>query len=899
MSGRGRGWLLALVVVTAGVLVPSSALAAPRTHVSIKAPARAPVGALIKLSGRLTPHREGTSVAVQSLLAKRWTTVARGRTGRRSSYVVGMRVPNVSTLRLRVAVLLGHRRTASRVVKVLVGASPQVAWPSTAASTSPQPRVVPTPAPPAAPSTVPPAPAAPAPGGPTTATGHTVVPDPRTVSQAPAPGQAGQLTLAGTSDVSVGDVVAIGIGPNTPYGFLGRVQAKQSSPGGTVLSTVPATLPEAVPEADVDQTLSLGSASASDASGARRAMRLSSDQSIDCGGKHLDARTSLELTPTMRFQASWSVLHGVSSASLTFGGRAVAKMSVSAKAPIASCSYSRTFIKRMLQPIDFQIGPVPVVIVPHLDVDLKINGSVGSTLTSSVSGTVQLAGGARWERDGGLRPTGSLDADFSAQPPSVDQAAHLGAHLVPSVEALFYGGAGPALKLETGLDFDASLSANPWWTIKAPLTPEVAFVIDILGLKVDGTVHLPGHTFTLLRASGPFVGANSGGGGGGTGGGGTGGGSSGGGGSDAPSTPVGQVAIGRYHACVIRKLGQVWCWGDNSHGELGDGTQEPESAPVQVHGVTDAVEVTAGDDFSCALRDTGTVMCWGEGFHGELGNGSDDMSLTPVTVLKVSGATQISSGLDNTCAVTDHESDVVCWGTGTSEYGTDMTEPMPTSFAEDYGDQLDHPVQVAVGYNWFYAEAHVHICALLASGHVECIDSNSNGQLGDGSTNDADWEFVEARGLADGTRVAAGQARSCAVRATGTVACWGYNAYGSLGDGTTIDRSTPTPVAALGSVVDVASGDTQTCAVGAAGGVWCWGAGTDPAPDTWGYHGESHVPATKLGISDATAVAVGSSLACATTRSGALLCWGGGVGLGPGDGSTDYTFEPVQVHFPD
>lgn len=104
------------------------------------------------------------------------------------------------------------------------------------------------------------------------------------------------------------------------------------------------------------------------------------------------------------------------------------------------------------------------------------------------------------------------------------------------------------------------------------------------------------------------------------------------------------VAAGTEHSCVIAGDGLVSCWGPNSVGQLGDGTNHPRSLPTPVRGIGKAVAIAAGGHHTCALIEDGTVACWGEGTDGQLGDGAGQNSYDPVTVSGISNAVGISLG---------------------------------------------------------------------------------------------------------------------------------------------------------------------------------------------------------------------------------------------------------------
>src|SRR6266540_1013484 len=123
------------------------------------------------------------------------------------------------------------------------------------------------------------------------------------------------------------------------------------------------------------------------------------------------------------------------------------------------------------------------------------------------------------------------------------------------------------------------------------------------------------------------------------------------------------VSSGYFHTCAVLQDGTVRCWGDNTYGQLGDGTTiippavrgGPSTAhsatPVTVSGISTAVTVSAADGFhTCAVLQDGTVRCWGDNSTGQLGNGSTTNSATPVTVSGISTAVAVSIGVIHTCA---------------------------------------------------------------------------------------------------------------------------------------------------------------------------------------------------------------------------------------------------------
>jgi len=106
-------------------------------------------------------------------------------------------------------------------------------------------------------------------------------------------------------------------------------------------------------------------------------------------------------------------------------------------------------------------------------------------------------------------------------------------------------------------------------------------------------------------------------------------------------TGVQQIAANSDHTCAVTGAGDVWCWGGNTNGQLGDGTTTPHATPMRVATIANATEILAGAAHTCARITDGTMRCWGSNTNGELGNGGVVQQLDPITVLAVNDAAQI------------------------------------------------------------------------------------------------------------------------------------------------------------------------------------------------------------------------------------------------------------------
>ncbi len=356
------------------------------------------------------------------------------------------------------------------------------------------------------------------------------------------------------------------------------------------------------------------------------------------------------------------------------------------------------------------------------------------------------------------------------------------------------------------------------------------------------------------------------------------------------------LATGFYHTCAALQDGDVECWGDNARGQLGDGTRDDQPAPVAVQALSDDIaRLAAGRYHTCALAIDGDVHCWGSSSRGQLGAGSLESSRTPLRVTGLgTDAIALAAGEEHSCAILTSGA-LRCWG---SNRDRQLGDGAPGLYSIP---QLLIPNRLAgatTPYATFLqlALGRYHSCAVFPRGTLHCWGRNSDGQLGDGTVEPRTLP-VAVLGMESGVRqLTLGAEHSCALKSSGQVFCWGSNQYGQLGDGSAAQRVIPALVNGLAANVDaLLAGDNHTCALSQAGGgtLQCWGSNARGQLGN-GTTDDSPIPVTVFGLTGAQAAEAGLAHTCAALTNG-VRCWGDNESGQLGDGSRNNHTAPVAV----
>jgi alpha-tubulin suppressor-like RCC1 family protein len=342
--------------------------------------------------------------------------------------------------------------------------------------------------------------------------------------------------------------------------------------------------------------------------------------------------------------------------------------------------------------------------------------------------------------------------------------------------------------------------------------------------------------------------------------------------------------------CATYSTGDLYCWGRNDFGQLGNTTLSGSEKPIHVKAsssmlpLSEVIAAASGDHHSCALRASGEVWCWGTSDDGQLGD--DTVTTTArayaAPVMNLSDVASISTRGPHVCAISTN-GELSCWGRdGAGELGNGAgfdDAALPTASVLS-GDPIGDAAQVSVGrYNTRYVST---------TGVVACFGWIVNSQ-----SLPFGVDYVEEAAVitlpAQAAEVSTGVRHSCARLIDGRVFCWGLNKNGQIGDGTSDTSCTHADDGVAGDCAHYAAtqamglegcqveqlgvGQAHSCARCASGQVRCWGAGDNGRLGNGGSALQP-IPVTVLNLTDATDLTVGNRHACVLRSTGEVSCWG-------------------------
>ena len=365
--------------------------------------------------------------------------------------------------------------------------------------------------------------------------------------------------------------------------------------------------------------------------------------------------------------------------------------------------------------------------------------------------------------------------------------------------------------------------------------------------------------------------------------------------TEAGATDWTAISAGGAFTCGIRSTGRLYCWGDDTVGQLGNGAGGSSATPTEVAGRrTDWVAVEAGDNGACALRRSHRLFCWGLDNDGQVGDGAGLQ--TRLAPTQVAGSrtdwTAVSVG-DHACA-RRASGRLFCWGSD-SDGQLGNGDPV--------GDR-PAPVPVAGGVTTWTSVSvgSLHTCARRTGGRLFCWGDDTRGQLGSGNPGDrtAPTEVVGALTTWTGP-AAAGGSHTCARQTNGSDYCWGSDVFGQLGNGFPAgDSGVPIdPIGPFDTVVQTSAGAFHNCDRTQGGRVYCTGMNTSGQLGSTTPGGPSGVLTQVVGNrTNWASVTAGYTHTCALTTARRAFCWGANAVGQLGNGGMTPTSTPTEVSLP-
>ena len=359
------------------------------------------------------------------------------------------------------------------------------------------------------------------------------------------------------------------------------------------------------------------------------------------------------------------------------------------------------------------------------------------------------------------------------------------------------------------------------------------------------------------------------------------------------SAYAGVLSAGNNHTCLLNANGEAYCWGDNSVGQLGNGSTESSMTPVSVSGDLSFTSISAGWDHTCAITEDNDAYCWGRGRYGRLGNGSSENSRVPAEVSGGLSFESVDSGMAHTCGLTT-DGAAFCWGRG--EDGILGNNSVKSSLV---------PVPVSGGLAFGSINAgSATTCGITTNGDAYCWGASDFGNLlGQG---EGDLASKSTPGPVAGefrfkpSSISVGLDHVCAISRSDKAVCWGRGRYGKLGigsgDGLGVLENLKTPREVKGnlSFASMATGIFQTCGITTDRKAYCWGRnGSGQLGDgTTTMRVEPVAVSTNQRFKE---LSIGNDHVCGVARNDEIFCWGDGNAGKLGSRSSENELTPIEI----
>ena len=342
------------------------------------------------------------------------------------------------------------------------------------------------------------------------------------------------------------------------------------------------------------------------------------------------------------------------------------------------------------------------------------------------------------------------------------------------------------------------------------------------------------------------------------------------------------IKAGYYHTVGIKADGSLWAWGDNTYGQLGDGSITQRNSPVQIGSSTNWSSIAAGGLHNIATKTDGSLWAWGRNGSGELGDGSTAQRNSPVQIGSSTNWSSIAAGGYHTIA---KKTDGSLWAWGDNYFG---------QLGDVSTTQRNSPVQIGSSTNWsLIAAGAYHTIATKTDGSLWAWGYNGLGQLGDGSNTHRNSP-VQIGSSTNWLSITAGVYHTIATKTDGSLWAWGNNAEGQLGDGSTAQSNIPKKIGSSTNWSSMGAGQYHTIATKTDGSLWAWGYNYDGQLGD-GSNTQRYSPVQIGSSTNWSSIAAGVYHTIATKTDGSLWAWGNSSKGQLGDGSTTQSNSPKQI----
>lgn len=345
-----------------------------------------------------------------------------------------------------------------------------------------------------------------------------------------------------------------------------------------------------------------------------------------------------------------------------------------------------------------------------------------------------------------------------------------------------------------------------------------------------------------------------------------------------------KITTGFGHTLAIKTNGTLWAWGLNNAGQLGDGTNNPNSiVPIQIGTATNWQFISVGAEHSLAIKTDGTLWAWGRNSEAQLGDGTNNNSNVPIQIGIDNNWVAVSAGSEHNLA---KKSNGTLWAWGGNTYGQCGNATPPNSVAT--------PQQVGTATNWQNISAvSYHSLAIQSDGTLWAWGLNLNGQLGDGTYINRDVP-VAIGFETDWKLISTGWNHSIAIKTDGTLWAWGDNNFGQLGDGTNTYQNQPIAIGTATNWQSITTGEGHSMAIKTDGTLWAWGRNHLGQLGN-GANTNINVPTQTGTATNWSGIDAGYYFTLGVKTDNTLWAWGNNNAGQLGDGTNTDRNTPIQI----